>query len=258
VTKKARGAEVIPKPHILNRTTQNEIALNSALGCAAPGNAGEGGTDERNYYYFTLVNSLAHEIRNPLNALSVNLNLLSRQIRNGPDADKLDAALREVRRLDELLTAFLRFARPKVPKAHELKLDHVLADLKTFIAPVAATSGVTLEFGPGSDVTVKTDPDLLKQALLNVILNSFEAGASRVDVLAEDCGDNVVITVRDDGPGLTEPARAFEPFYSTKPEGSGLGLPTARAIAESLGGRLEPGDVSAGTELRLTIPKKLS
>ena len=258
MTKKARGAEVIPKSHILNRTTQNEIALNNAPGCAAPGNADEGGAGERNDYYFTLVNSLAHEIRNPLNALSINLNLLSRQIGTGPGADKLDAALREVRRLDELLTAFLRFARPKVPKTQELKLGHVLADLKTFIAPVAATSGVTLEFGPGSDVAVKTDPDLLKQALLNVILNSFEAGASRVDVVAEDRGDNVVVTVRDDGPGLAEPARAFEPFYSTKPEGSGLGLPTARAIAESLGGRLEPGDVSAGTELELTIPKKLS
>lgn len=240
----------------MNRSAQNGPALNNTPEPAAASNADAEGAGARNDYYFTLVNSLAHEIRNPLNALSVNLDLLSRQIGEGPGAGKLAGALREVRRLDELLTAFLRFARPKVPKKRELKLGLLLADLETFITPVAATSGVTLEFGPVADVAVKTDPDLLKQALLNVIINSFEAGAGRVDVAAEDCGDDVVITVRDDGPGLAESARAFEPFYSTKEEGSGLGLPTARAIAESLGGRLEPAQPSHGAEFNLTIPKK--
>lgn len=238
----------------MNRTARNGLALKNVPEPAADG--AEGAADTRNGYYFTLVNSLAHEIRNPLNALSVNLDLLSRQIGDGPGADKLAAALREVRRLDELLTGFLRFARPKVPKPRELKLASVLTDLETFITPVAATGGVTLEFGPVADVAVETDPDLLKQALLNVVLNSFEAGAGRVDVTAEDRGDDVVVTVRDDGPGLAEPARAFEPFYSTKEEGSGLGLPTARAIAESLGGRLEPAEAARGAEFRLTIPKK--
>jgi two-component system sensor histidine kinase HydH len=257
VTETAPYVGTIPNLTTLDRTAHNELALNNAPGRPASGGANDGAGD-RNDYYFTLVNSLAHEIRNPLNALSVNLNLLSRQIGDGPGTEKLDAALREVRRLDELLTAFLRFARPKVPKARELQLGVILTDLETFIAPVAATSGVKLEFGPVADVTVQTDPDLLKQALLNVILNSFEAGASRVDVVAEDCGDDVVVAVRDDGPGLAEPARAFEPFYSTKPEGSGLGLPTARAIARSLGGRLEPGDASVGVELKFTIPKKAS
>ncbi len=231
--------------------------MNDDPGCPAAG-CMDDAAGERNNYYFTLVNSLAHEIRNPLNALSVNLNLLLRKIGDGPGADKLNAALREVRRLDELLTAFLRFARPKVPKAREMKLAGILTELETFIAPVAATGGVTLEFGPVADVAVRTDPDLLKQALLNVILNSFEAGAGRVNVAAEDLGDDVVVTVRDDGPGLAEPARAFEPFYSTKPEGSGLGLPTARAIAVSLGGRLEANDAPVGAELILTIPKKAS
>lgn len=231
----------------------NGPAAQAVSAASAPGNAG----GRRNDYYYTLVNSLAHEIRNPLNALSANLNLLAREIGDGPGADKLAAALKEIRRLDELLTAFLRFARPKVPKPRELNLGRILADLETFIAPVAVTSGVSLEFKKKTpNVIVKTDADLLKQALLNVILNSFEAGAGRVEVTAEDCGDDVIITVRDDGPGVAEPARAFEPFYSTKAEGSGLGLSTARAIAESLGGQLELREVSAGAELNLTVPKK--
>ncbi len=132
-----------------------------------------------------------------------------------------------------------------------------MAELETFIAPVAATSTVTLAFQTAPDVVVNTDPDLLKQALLNVILNSLEAGASRVDIVAGERGDDVVIAVRDDGPGVAEPARVFEPFYSTKADGSGLGLPTARAIVESLGGRLELGEAPTGTEFNFKIPKEL-
>jgi two-component system sensor histidine kinase HydH len=240
----------------VRRTAQDGLVLNEDPETAATG-SGRDAVDVPHDYYFTLVNSLAHEIRNPLNALSVNLGLLSREIGDGPGADKLAAAIKEIRRLDELLTAFLRFARPKVPKAQEVKLARVLADLETFIAPVAATTGAVLELKPIDDIVVRTDADLLKQALLNVILNSFEAGADRVELTAEDSGEAIVVTVRDDGPGLTEPARAFEPFYSTKAEGSGLGLPTARAIAESLGGRLELGEASSGADFKLTIPKKL-
>ncbi len=206
---------------------------------------------------YTLVNSLAHEIRNPLNALAVNLNLLSREIGDGPGSDKLTAALKEIRRLDDLLTAFLRFARPKEPNPRELSLSRLLADLETFIIPVAAASGVKLEFKKTPDIALWTDGDLLKQALLNVVLNSLEAGASRAEITAEDRGDEVVISVIDDGPGFAEPARAFKPFYSTKAEGSGLGLPTSRAIAGSLGGVLELGQALAGAEVRLTIPKRI-
>jgi two-component system sensor histidine kinase HydH len=237
----------------LNSARKEQTALSTEPQTVPPGDPRDGPDN----YYFKLVNSLAHEIRNPLNALSVNLNLLSREIGDGPGADKLATAIEEIRRLDELLNAFLRFARPKVPKGQQLELSRVLAELETFIAPVAATSDVTLEFQTIRDVVVETDGDLLKQALLNVILNSLEAGAHRVEIVAEERDDGVVISVRDDGPGLAEPARAFEPFHSTKADGTGLGLPTARAIVESLGGRLELGEAPAGTEFNFNIPKEL-
>ena len=206
---------------------------------------------------YTLVNSLAHEIRNPLNALAVNLNLLAREVGEGPGAAKLATALKEIRRLDDLLTEFLRFARPKEAKPRELSLGRLLHELETFIAPVAAKDGVTLDFSETADVVVRTDGDLLKQALLNVLLNSFEAGAHRVAVSAGVEGDDVVISVRDDGPGFAEPSRAFAPFYSTKAEGSGLGLATSRAIAASLGGELSLAAPPAGAEIVLTIPKMI-
>lgn len=206
---------------------------------------------------YTLVSSLAHEIRNPLNALSVNLNLLSREIGEGPGSEKLEGALKEIRRLDDLLTAFLRFARPREAKPRELDLGRLLSELRTFIAPVAAKDNVELDFQEITGVVVRTDGDLLKQALLNVILNSFEVGASRVEVTAGAKNGDVVISVRDDGPGFAEPDRAFAPFYSTKDEGTGLGLPTSRALAASLGGELALGNPPAGAEITLTIPETL-
>jgi two-component system sensor histidine kinase HydH len=206
---------------------------------------------------YTLVSSLAHEVRNPLNALSVNLNLLSREIGDGPGADKLTAALGEIRRLDDLLTAFLHFARPREAKPRDLDLGRLLDELKTFIAPVAAQGNVVLDFPEITGVVVRTDGDLLKQTLLNVILNSFEVGAGRVAVTAEAKNGEVVISVRDDGPGFAEPDRAFAPFYSTKAEGTGLGLPTSRALAGSLGGELTLGNPPTGAEIILTIPETL-
>jgi signal transduction histidine kinase len=207
--------------------------------------------------FYTLISSLAHEIRNPLNALAVNLNLLAREMGEGPGADKLAATLKEVRRLDELLTAFLRFARPREPKPRALDLGRLLRELETFVAPVAAQNDVELDFPKLSDVVVRTDGDLLKQTLLNILLNSFEVGAGRVAVEAQVKDGRVVIAVRDDGPGFAEPARAFTPFYSTKAEGSGLGLATSRALAASLGGELALGAPAAGAELILTIPETL-
>jgi len=206
---------------------------------------------------YTLVSSLAHEIRNPLNALSINLNLLAREIGEGPGVGKLAAALKEIRRLDELLTAFMSFARPREAKPRELDLGRLLQDLATFIAPVAADKNVELDFPEMTDVVVRTDGDLLKQTLLNVLLNSFEVGAGRVAVTAEVEDGRVIIKVRDDGPGFAEPSRAFEPFYSTKAEGTGLGLATSRALAASLGGDLVLGNPPAGAEIILTIPETL-
>ena len=167
------------------------------------------------------------------------------------------AALKEIRRLDDLLTAFLRFARPQEGKPRELDLGRLLRELATFITPVAAKNNVELDFQEITNVVVRTDGDLLKQALLNVLLNSFEVGASRVTVTAEVTNGQMVISVRDDGPGFAEPSRAFAPFYSTKAEGSGLGLPTSRALAASLGGELVLGAPPAGAEIILTIPETL-
>jgi len=204
---------------------------------------------------YTLINALAHEIRNPLNALALNLHLLGREIGDGPGAGKLAAALNEVKRLDNLVTAFLRFSRRQEPDPQEVNLRALLAELETFVLPVATQHDVALRVADVPDAAVLTDGDILKQALLNIILNSFEAGATAVEIQAEAAPEELIIRVRDDGPGFAEPNRAFEPFYSTKEDGSGLGLPTSRAFVRSLGGELRLGEPPAGAEVVLTLPR---
>jgi len=204
---------------------------------------------------YTLANLLAHEIRNPLNALALNLNLLARETEKSKAQVILAAAQKEVRRLDGLVTAFLRFARPKKPQLRLTDASHVLAELHAFIFPEAAKRNVTLHVEAPPKLDLTTDADLLKQALLNVILNSFEAEAKNVWVTASANDDGVEITVRDDGPGFAEPHRALEPFYSTKVDGTGLGLTTARRIAQELGGELRLGAPPSGAEVIFNLPR---
>lgn len=205
--------------------------------------------------FYEFANSLAHEIRNPLNALVLNLKLLSKEIDGNPGEEKLQAALAEVRRLDDIVTAFLRFARPKKPRLVLLRLKQVLNEFRIFISPEATKRGVTLEFDVDRAGIVLSDGDLLKQTLLNLVLNSFEAGARNVRVAAEENAGGTIITVADDGPGVKEPEKVFEPFFSTKPEGTGLGLSTARIIVKALGGELELNPSSQGAAFSIRIPK---
>ncbi len=195
---------------------------------------------------YDLANSLAHEIRNPLHALSLHLNLLAEEIPGGENHPTLAAARNEVKRLDELLTAFLRFARPQRLRRDIVNLADVLKEFQTFIAPEAAKRGVAVDAASPPNLAAATDGNLVKQALLNVVLNSFDAGARRVTVAAEAGPEKITIRVRDDGPGFTDAPKAMDPFYSTKPEGTGLGLPTARRIARALGGELRIGAPASG------------
>jgi two-component system sensor histidine kinase PilS (NtrC family) len=203
---------------------------------------------------YRFARSLAHEIRNPLNALALNLKLIERELSGGPARERLDAALHEVRRLDDLVTAFLRFARPKKPHFHPSDVTSTLRELEAFVAPEAARRGVHVTFDIPPSLPLVTDGDLLKQALLNLVLNSFEAPATNLTVTAETRDGTAVLVVRDDGPGVAEPARAFEPFYSTKETGTGLGLPTARQIVRALGGELTLAPTAAGAAWVITVP----
>jgi two-component system, NtrC family, sensor histidine kinase HydH len=214
-----------------------------------------------------LAGGLAHEIRNPLSTVSLNLDLLAEDFQN-PETPRDRRVLKrverlqhEVHRLRDILESFLRFARVQPLRLESIKLSAIVEELCDFYEPTAATKGVVIRTYLAPDLpSAAIDADLLKQALLNLILNAEHAMPSGGELILKTRheGPWVVLDVIDTGAGMTEDvcARIFDAFFSTRPAGSGLGLPTARKIVEAHGGTLtvqsEPGK---GSQFTLRLPE---
>lgn len=193
----------------------------------------------------TLAANLAHEIRNPLNALSLNLELLEEDLQNqGTSADTVALARRETGRLSRLVTDFLTYARPAPPVFEEHDIGELIRDVTVLLEPVCQRSGVALAVD-GSPGVARCDRGQLSQVLLNLTLNAVQAterSPSRVvQVMAGRRAGAVVLEVQDSGPGIpdTELHRVRDAFVSRRRGGTGLGLAIADRIIEAHGGRLE-------------------
>jgi two-component system, NtrC family, sensor histidine kinase HydH len=213
-----------------------------------------------------LAGGLAHEIRNPLSTLSLNLGLLSEDFQN-PETprdrriqQRVERLKREVQRLHDILENFLRFARVQELKLAPVDLNALVEELCDFYEPQASTQGIVVRTSFAPDLPrLPLDADLFKQAVLNVMLNSEHAMADGGELIMTTRRDGpwVLLEVIDTGCGMTEDvqARIFDPFYSTRPGGSGLGLPTTRKIVESHGGAIEVQSVPGkGSRFSLRLP----
>jgi signal transduction histidine kinase len=206
---------------------------------------------------YALMNMLAHEIRNPLNALLMNLKLLSNRVTDDKGQEILRAATVQAGRTNEILNDFLRFTHPRKPVPSGFNVLEMLNNIKTFVAPQLKQGEIELHINTTNEPPeLFTDGDMLAQILLNLILNSIEAepkGNIYIDVEKDD--GTAKITVRDDGPGFIEPERALEPFYSTKDDGVGLGLATVDSLVSALGGTVKVGNAPEnGALVELEIP----
>jgi signal transduction histidine kinase len=196
-----------------------------------------------------LAGGLLHELGNPLAALAMYLDLLRPLAPAGEGQELVDRARREDDRLREFLEDFRVFAGLAPLRLSEVDLAAVgvmAAEPLTWPSEIARHTE-----GGGR---VRADARLLAHALRNLLRNALEAGATRVDVRLSADGGEAEITVRDNGPGLAaaELERAQEPFHTTKPHGTGLGLLIARRVAEMHGGRLEA-DSAPGAGARFAI-----
>ncbi len=215
-------------------------------------------------YLGLLSSGLAHEIKNPLNSLQMNLQLFEEEAASGAKPEQLASWIRpmerEIKRLERLVNDFLMFARPLKPAIQSTRIAAILEATAELVAEEARRKGVQVawEVAPGLP-SVETDEALLRTCVLNLVLNSIQAAEApgAISMRAFARGDKLLLEICDEGPGIPEDKREkiFEIFYTTKVGGTGLGLPIARRIAEGLGGTLDPVEKEGpGTCFRIVLP----
>ncbi|NOZ79250.1 MAG: GHKL domain-containing protein [Acidobacteria bacterium] len=214
----------------------------------------------------SLAANLAHEIRNPLNSITLNLEMLEEDLRAEPPEtrESLVSTRREVGRLSRLMTDFLTYARPQGTLREPVRLAPLLRNLETFLRAEARAVNVHLRVAKDlPDVTIHGDEGQLRQVLINLVLNGIQAvkdlePARRVvELIMEVEGNEISLAVRDRGDGVPEEdlGRIREAFYTRRPGGTGLGLAVAERVARNHGGRLTLKNLdSQGFEARLVLP----
>lgn len=213
----------------------------------------------------TLTAGLAHEIKNPLSTIQLNLQLLQEDLpAESIGGSRVHSRLRTVRqeasRLREILDDFLKYAGNLTLEREVLDLNTLVEEVSDFFAPQAAAGKVRLRFVPSATpLRASVDSKLIKQALLNLMLNATQAmsGGGELMLGVERQDKNVVLSVTDTGPGIPpdDVKRIFEAYYTTKKGGTGLGLPMTRRIVEEHSGSVQvQSEVGQGTRFRLVLP----
>jgi signal transduction histidine kinase len=213
---------------------------------------------------------VAHEIRNPLGSISLNLELLEDELRSpgsesGEEGQRLVGAIQgQVDTLNAVVEEYLRFARLPAPKMEVVQVEDLLRDLLVFLREETEDRGITVKLDVSEEIPpVQADPRQLRQALLNLVRNACEAmpAGGTLTVSARQGKKGIETILADTGPGIPaeDLPRIFEPFFTTKAEGTGLGLAIARQIALAHGGDLAcesaPG---AGATFILQLPLRRS
>lgn len=216
-----------------------------------------------------LAAGVAHEIRNPLNAISMASQRLQREYMpceqdKGADFGRLTGVIRdEIRRLNVIIEDFLTFSRSRRLELREFSLTEVIQKLARLMGEEARVRGIALTVRPEQDsLMVPMDVDKLQQALINIVKNAMESidGTGSIGIVMEkQPGDRAVVRIADTGSGLApgEVEKIFDPDYTTKEKGLGLGLPIAYEIIRGHGGTIRvqssPGQ---GTTFEIELPTK--
>ena len=212
---------------------------------------------------------VAHEIKNPLNAIALRLEVLRSKVE--PDVpeskEEIDIIAEEVTRLDRVVKTFLDFQRPVSLKLLDIDLMDILRDIVRFLEPEGRSSKVEIQLTDGGEAfVIRADCDLLKQAFLNIIRNGMEAlagvGGGVLRIRTENHsgrgpGAQCIVSISDTGPGIKEEhrERIFQLYFSTKKGGTGLGLAMAFRAAQLHGGRIEfSSETGKGTTFLFVLP----
>lgn len=208
---------------------------------------------------------IAHEIRNPLFAIGGFANSLLRSENVGDsEREKVGIILKESQRLDEILKSIINFTRPTKTAEGEVDVNQVIQETMSVMDLGCSPNGICMSFEPAEDVAlVKGDSELVKQSLINLLKNAMEAmpGGGKILVTTGMNEFFVVVTVEDTGNGISEDIqdKVFNPFFSTKDQGAGLGLAMTKKIVDEMGGHVELASIpDKGTTVFLHLPPMIA
>ena len=208
---------------------------------------------------------ITHEVRNPLNAMSLNAEMLADELHDldpdkGTEAwDLLATVSGEIERLTKVTAHYLQLARRPRARLESTDLHDLVRDVARLLGAEHEQGGVSLQVELGEVPAQLADGSQLRQALLNVIRNATEAGAHELVLALRGDAREVVLSLADDGPGMDAEQldKAFDPFFSTKASGTGLGLAITRQILEDHDGVVRVGSTpGGGTTLELAMPRR--
>jgi len=213
-----------------------------------------------------LAAGVAHEIGNPLNALHIHLQLLEREIRALPEpqaaslGELVAVAKTEVVRLDSIITQFLRALRPAKPEFAPAQIDELLRETLVLLRQEIQDRNIAVEIDcPKALPSIPADRNQIKQVFFNIIRNAFQAmpHGGRLQIILTVKDPYLSILFRDTGVGIKPEdfARIFDPYYSTKPDGSGLGLLIVQRIVQEHGGQIKVvTSAEQGTDFAILLP----
>jgi len=210
-----------------------------------------------------MIAGVSHEIRNPLGIIRSTAELMGGMPDSNGTQKKLSGVIMDASsRLDNIVTEFLDFARPQKPNLQDCYLEKLIHKNFDFLSPELEKEGISVHDNlTGRSFRLKADPHMLYRAFLNLFINAIQSmnngGAIKVD--AEEEKDHYSICIEDTGSGISEEtlSKIFDPFFSTKDKGSGLGLPIVRSIVEAHSGSVHvESREGSGTKVILRLPRR--
>lgn len=221
------------------------------------------GQQERLAAIGTLAAGLAHEIRNPLNGAQLHLTYLERALRRGDVGPQVFSSIAvvgdEMKRLADLVTEFLEFARPRPLQLETVTVQPLFERVAQLVAAQAEAAAVTLSLDvPPAPLELTADRAKLQQVVLNLAQNAIEAlapgGGGGLILRARRQPRTVTLEVEDNGPGVTPGAPIFDAFFSDKPQGTGLGLSITHRIVTDHGGTIDVDSAPGRAVFRVVLP----
>ena len=214
---------------------------------------------ERRAALGSMAAGIAHEIRNPLTTVSTTVHGLKRSEEDPVRKEMFDVISSEIARADDAISEFLNYARPSDPEKEPVSVKEAFRTIKTLISATAHEKHVVISISGESDLVLLIDPTHFRQILLNLMLNAIEAmpGGGHLTIRAYRDSGHAVLLIADDGIGMGETlqTKIMRPFFTTRANGSGLGLPITKQLVDANDGTFAiESEPQVGTTITLTFP----